>query len=280
MRLTLLLAGLAACSEYDLSPEDETDDAPLPGEPVADAGPDQVVIPLTDIRLDGSASYDPDDRAITAYQWTVVDIPPGSTAHLSDPGDDEPTFFADIAGTYTFDLTVQNDLENWDSSPDRVVVNAEPSAGFYVQLTWDAEVDLDLHLLDGTGSLFELPGDTCYCNPEPEWGAVGPGDNPSLDWDEIDGFGPETTTIAAPTSGTFAVKVHYYGQFGGDYCEDIPCPTTTATLRLFVDGVEKEVVTTTLNNQGQVWNVGTVRWPGAEFSNDGQITSTIETTCF
>ncbi|MBO1348630.1 MAG: hypothetical protein EBE86_015130 [Hormoscilla sp. GUM202] len=40
-----------------------------PGEPVADAGPDQTVIGPTTVHLDGTGSYDPDGKPIT-YNWT------------------------------------------------------------------------------------------------------------------------------------------------------------------------------------------------------------------
>src|SRR4029077_1553981 len=39
--------------------------------PVANAGPDQVGITAGTVTLDGSASYDPDNDAIT-YQWTQI----------------------------------------------------------------------------------------------------------------------------------------------------------------------------------------------------------------
>lgn len=280
--LLVALAAAAGCSEYNFKPDEEPVPQPVPGEPIADAGEDIETIPLTDVRLDGTASYDPENLQIVAWEWTLVRAPEDSNSVLSDHTDDRPVFFVDVPGLYEFDLTVQNSRGQWDSSPDRVVIDAEPGASVYVQITWDAEVDLDLHVLNGSSSpLFEIPGDACYCNSNPDWGAAGvAADDPSLDWDERNGFGPETTTILAPAAGRYPVKVHYYGQFGASFCEDIPCPVTTATARIFVDGEEVATAVGTLSNQGDIWHAGAVEWPSGTFIPDGHMGRTTEISCF
>lgn len=58
------------------------------------------------VTLDGSGSYDPDGDVISAYSWTVVEIPAGSAAALSNPLISGPTFTADLPGTYLFLLQV------------------------------------------------------------------------------------------------------------------------------------------------------------------------------
>lgn len=89
--------------------------------PVADAGPDQTsnVQAGDAVILDGSASSDPDGHALS-YSWSLVALPAGSTAELSDPSAVKPDFIADKPGTYVAWLTVNDGRV--DSSPDDVSV--------------------------------------------------------------------------------------------------------------------------------------------------------------
>ena|SRR5215472_15571595 len=65
--------------------------------PVASAGPNQHVTQIgATIQLDGSQSYDLDEDPLT-YQWSLVSIPTGSKAALSNPNIVNPTFIADPA---------------------------------------------------------------------------------------------------------------------------------------------------------------------------------------
>ena len=74
--------------------------------PVADAGPDQVIIVLgTTVQLSGSTSYDPDGDSLI-YAWSLSQVPPGSAAVLSNPAAANPTFTADAHGTYIASLMV------------------------------------------------------------------------------------------------------------------------------------------------------------------------------
>jgi len=89
--------------------------------PVADAGDDQPVVERgTLIRLDGSRSYDLDGDAIS-LQWSLLSIPAGSRAALSDPTALRPTFIADVNGAYIAQLVVR---DPWSTSdPDTVTVS-------------------------------------------------------------------------------------------------------------------------------------------------------------
>jgi Glucodextranase, domain B/K319L-like, PKD domain len=85
--------------------------------PVANAGPDQTSgVQVGDaVLLDGSGSSDPDGQPLT-YSWSLMVVPPGSTAALSDPTSVQPHFVADKPGTYTAWLTVNDGAT--DSAPD------------------------------------------------------------------------------------------------------------------------------------------------------------------
>lgn len=277
---------LGACIESNINPFPEDVDEPevIPGEPIADAGADRTVAPLTTVTLDGTASYDPEGLAITAYAWTIVSVPQGSTiANVQGQTSSNPTpnLWLDIAGEYVFELTVQNELGAWDSTPDRVVVVAEPSDDFYVQLTWDAVVDLDLHLAKAGSDIFS-PGDCNYCNMTPNWFSGNPGANPSLDWDVIsEGFGPETITITKPADGTYKVGVHYYGQGGAASCTG-PCPPTKATVRVYINGVLKETFERTIDGQGTVWVPTDITVVGTQVSvaDVDDLTHTSKISCY
>jgi uncharacterized repeat protein (TIGR01451 family) len=89
--------------------------------PVADAGPDQSVMPGTEVTLDGSGSSDPNGDAIIAYQWTQTG---GEPITLSGVDTVTPTFTTPFnGGTFTFTLVV-TDSYGLASLPDEVVVYA------------------------------------------------------------------------------------------------------------------------------------------------------------
>jgi hypothetical protein len=93
--------------------------------PVANAGANQTVTAGSTVQLNGSASSDPDGSALT-YQWSMQTKPSGSAAALSNSTAVNPTFKADLAGTYTISLIVNDGTLS--SSPSTVTVTANPAA--------------------------------------------------------------------------------------------------------------------------------------------------------
>ena len=91
--------------------------------PVAQAGPDQTVFVGDTVTLDGSGSGDVDKDTLN-FSWSFAVTPAGSSAALSDPSVVNPTFIPDIADTYEIQLIVNDGTV--DSSPDKVIINAEP----------------------------------------------------------------------------------------------------------------------------------------------------------
>src|ERR1035437_5374708 len=79
--------------------------------PVANAGVAQDVAANTLVTLDGSASTDANGDALT-YAWTLTAKPAGSTASLSSLSSRNPTFTADVAGTYVVTLSVNDGKVN------------------------------------------------------------------------------------------------------------------------------------------------------------------------
>lgn len=102
----------------------ELDAVPNRG-PVADAGPDREVRIGSTVRLDGSASSDPDGDTLT-YAWRFFLIPIGSTASLSDAASPTPSFTPDVAGAYTVELEVS---DGFRTATDRVTLTAVDEPG-------------------------------------------------------------------------------------------------------------------------------------------------------
>ncbi len=87
--------------------------------PAAFAGVDQEVTLGDLIALDGSASSDPDDDALS-YAWEIIAAPIGANANIDNTLRVQTQLITDTAGEYQIQLTV-NDGQ-LDSAPDVVLV--------------------------------------------------------------------------------------------------------------------------------------------------------------
>ena len=116
--------------------------------PSANAGADQNVIEGDTVRLDGSASHDPNGDFIT-YRWRFVSVPNGSAATFFDDSAAAPAFVADKTGTYVIELIVSDSELHGEG--DRVTVSATRANAAPVA---DAGADMNV----ATGSLVMLDG--------------------------------------------------------------------------------------------------------------------------
>ncbi len=225
--------------------------------PVADAGPDRDVDAMETVILDGSLSSDPDGDLPLAFAWSLTRKPEGSDAALSDEETQHPSFTPDLVGVYEAELYVTDSIGCTSLLPDRVVVTALPAEKLVVELVWDSPIaDLDLHLLAPGGTLGG-PLDCFYDNPAPDWGETGDqADDPWLKRDDLMGFGPEITAYDEPLEGTYQLVVHYFSTHTASGQE-----STSATLRVFINGLLDAEIARDLESQGQVWTAVEVLWP-------------------
>jgi len=121
--------------------------------PVANAGVNQTVLVNDTVTLDGSGSSDADFDPLT-YSWSLTSKPAGSTAALTGPTTVNPTFVADLSGTYVAQLIVNDGTVS--SAPDSVTISTgntppvadagpdQATAGGTVTLDGSGSYDADL----------------------------------------------------------------------------------------------------------------------------------------
>ena len=134
--------------------------------------------------------------------------------------------------------------------------------GLTIKLYWDADsCDVDSHLLAPGGSFFHCDLDCHFGNPSPEWGTPGDwSDDPFLDVDDVDGFGPEHTNISEPVPGaTYRFIVHYYDD---TYSFSNATPTN-ATVEVLSYGVPIATFgPVNLDSTNRTWDVFDLEWIG------------------
>ena len=220
--------------------------------PIAEIDCPTSVDPPDTVPLDGSTSYDPNGNEPLQYLWEILEQPDGSNGEIADPATDITSVFVDAAGTWRIGLSVENSV-GIVSAPAECEFEATPNDSIYVEMIWNTgDSDVDLHLIQDGASFGELPGDCCWCNPNPSWGVDGDADDPDLSLDNTVGFGPESITLQSPYEGDYYVAAHYYSDNGGG--------TTTATVRIYIDGALEwegsEVLT-----HNDAWTAAYIRWP-------------------
>lgn len=161
----------------------------------------------------GSSSYDTDGGTITAYNWTLISMPVGSSASMPGGTMNRRNFVPDVAGEYVGELIVTDDDGNY-SDPCYATLTATAGEGLWIEMFWtNSGDDMDLHLLDNGGSL--TTNSDCYYGNCTwgglDWGVRGnSSDDPILDLDDIPGVGPENINIDTPARGLYTVYVHDY----------------------------------------------------------------------
>lgn len=229
--------------------------------PVADFDCPTDVATLDNLRFDGSESYDPNGNEPLDFFWTLTQRPDGSESELAADGE-RAELLVDIAGHYTVQLLVENTVGIY-SEIKSCTFEAIPADQIHVELVWNTnDSDLDLHLVRSGSEVYDVPGDACYCNQEPDWGVSGEKtDDASLDLDDQWGMGPENINIEVPVEDEYTVYVHYYRDNGGR--------DTTATVRIYLYGELLDELYG-LVNEYDLWKVGVISWPDGTFTPAGE----------
>lgn len=149
------------------------------------------------------------------------------------------------------------------------------STDLSVELSWNSTAtDFDLHLVRaGTGGFFDDVDDCFFQNKNPDWGDVGqPGDDPFLDRDDTDGFGPEELNLTTAKEAYYDLYVQFFNYIG------TTPPTTTAYVTINLRGSPPFTLQANIFRCGDTWNLGRFTFPSGggtpSFTLADQLTDT------
>jgi hypothetical protein len=131
--------------------------------------------------------------------WAVGSRPATANGNFGAPTScTGTTYFADVVGTHVINFTVSDGLGTTSTCSTPITVT--PNGDLWLELTWDRNNDMDLHLVHPTAGnplLAAAWGNNSWdCNfrqRSPTWGTTQ--QSPNLDRDDISGRGPENTQI-------------------------------------------------------------------------------------
>ncbi len=247
-------------------------------------------LPLDTLRFDVTGSRAFDGREIEKYAWSITSRPTDSSAQLGNLNSTSNSLFLDLAGEYTVELEVWDSDNIRSCQPARMQIKAIADEDIHIQLVWDTPndpdqldangSDVDIHLLNPRGRWNERPYDCFWQNLNPDWGSRRPNnaefcatptsagcqDDPSLDIDDVDGWGPENINMNNPKSGVvYGVGVHYFSDHGYGI--------SSATVRIFIGGLlEREFLRQPMADE-DFWYVGDIEWPSGKINARGGVTA-------
>ncbi len=251
-------AGTETCNGIDDDCDGTIDDGVCG--PVAMCPAGSTVNANTTVTLNTGASS-PVGRPLTCA-WSVVSRPASSSGTFGSPAScGSSTYFADVVGTHVLQFTVTDSLGV--SSSCTVTITVNPVGDLWIELTWDRNNDMDLHLQHPSGgnshnvnswSYSSLGYDCFYGDTNPPWDTAGTADDPSLDRDDISGRGPENIRINTPrTNHDYVVGVHMFSWAASPQA-------VTATVKVYCGGTLATTRVRSFNTIDQLWVVGNIRF--------------------
>jgi FtsP/CotA-like multicopper oxidase with cupredoxin domain len=182
--------------------------------PTANAGPDQLQVPMFTAGLPTVVQFDGGPATGVTYQWTLTGFPAGSTASLSDPTIANPTLTLDVPGTYTAQLVVDDGANS--SNPDMVNIftNLPPIAVAAGDTAVDSGAVVQLYATNhcsGTGPVVTCSSDSdCAVGETCIMGSYDPdGDALSFSWTVNSIFlsNDPNPTFTAGAAGSYIAEV-------------------------------------------------------------------------
>ncbi|MEZ4462189.1 MAG: hypothetical protein R3E66_21200 [bacterium] len=131
----------------------------------------------------------------------------------------------------------------------------------HVEVEWDSnDTDVDTHMLLLPCQGLFCDNDCYFSNPEPDWGVQGDWlDDPFLDRDDVDGYGPENINIAKGINNqTYRVVLHYWR----DSYNNSFSSASNVTVKLYIRGALIQTWGPIyLGSTGDTKNVFEIDWP-------------------
>jgi len=236
-------------------------------------------VTITDIKRSQILFLGPltDEFQIVNEPATPFTIQPGAsypldvsyTPQLAGPDSGYFEFTTNAAGQ----TKVQLDVAGLGTEPPPEEI------GLTIKLYWDSDdTDVDSHLLAPGGTFFDCVTDNYFGNPSPDWGTQGDWmDDPFLDVDDVDGFGPEHINISEPQPGTYTYMVHYWDDTFGDSFSQ----AANATVEVYS---YNQLIATYgpehLAHTDRTWDVFTIEWPSLNITPLGNVYTTTQTGGF
>jgi uncharacterized repeat protein (TIGR01451 family) len=205
------------------------------------------------------------------YNISITDDPIEDITYLSGDTNGDGRLDTDETWVFTADHTVSAEdpsplvneatVTGTDALAKTVTAQATASVtiigleyGIRIELSWDTNLtDLDAHFIRPSGQYGNTTDDCYWQNMNPDWGLNGvTEDNPSLDQDDINGYGPENIILEQPSEpGIYQYKVHYYKDRGHG--------PSLATVRVLINDVEVAKYSKEMSNN-EVWNCFSIEW--------------------
>jgi hypothetical protein len=212
-----------------------------------------------------TASATPSAGTINSTTWIISQRPVGSTTGPSPANSLTTNVFLDVAGDFTLTFTATDTAGA--SGSCSTIIHAVPDENLRIEVSWNTDsADIDSHLLHPNGTQWYdslLDCDYLNCkNAGPNWPGAGTADNPRLDIDDVNGFGPENINIDVPEVNT--TNGYRFGAYNfsdhGDGPSDI-------TVRIFCGGIVKaqlthnDLVGTSVDAPpNQLWKVADIKF--------------------
>ena len=156
--------------------------------------------------------------------------------------------------TATLELVASHGAVTRVEASARTVAPDPVDTEIAIEMRWNtSRTDFDLHLVRAGGPLFASNDDCYWANKNPSWGIDGNRlDDPFLDRDDTDGFGPETINLILAAETQYDVYVQFFD-------DNNPAPVASEVdVDVRLQGGLPQTRTMAMAECGLVWHVGRI----------------------